>query len=239
MKNSSLLHIHYLSLLAMLAFNPNAISQPSSLYINEFQASNISTLRNPLFFEYSDWLEIYNAGTAGVNIQGFFLSDDPDDPQKWEIPLDSTIHPDGYMLFWADDYNAGIHTNFKLSRSGEFLGLFDPDGNVVDSVSFGYQEDDISYGRLLNDLRTWVYFDEPTPGRANPEAYFEGRSENPLFSVTGGFYPGGQHISLYTDDPAVEIRYSLDGTVPDETDPLYDMPIIIDSTAALRVRSFT
>ena len=78
-------------------------AQPPDIYINEFQASNISTIRNPLNYEYSDWFEIYNSGKEDVNIQGYYFSDDPDDPEKWEVQLDSTVHPGESMLFWADD----------------------------------------------------------------------------------------------------------------------------------------
>ena len=44
--------------------------------------------------------------------------------------------------------SAGWHTNFQLSRGGEYVGLFGPDGQVVDAVTFGEQEVDVSLGRL-------------------------------------------------------------------------------------------
>jgi len=223
----------------ILVFQLPSMAQPVSVVINEIQASNVSTIRNPIFFDYTDWFELYNPGDTGVSIQGYFLTDDPGDPQKWEIKLDSIIHPGGYMLFWADDYDAAIHTNFKLSRSGEFLGLYDPEGNVVDSVRFGYQEDDISYGRVLNDLQTWAFFDVPTPGGPNSGVFLGGRSENPSFSIKGGFYSGAQMVSLSVTDPSVVIYYTVDGTTPDNFDRIYTIPIRIDSTTALRVRSYT
>ncbi len=226
-------------IIIVLVFILPGFSQSPSLLINEIQASNVSTIRNPIFFDYTDWFELYNPSDTGVMIRGYFLTDDPDDPKKWEIQLDSTIHPGGYMLFWADDYDAAIHTNFKLSRSGDFLGLYDPDGNVVDSIHFGYQEDDISYGRILNDLQAWAYFDVVTPGSANPEVYFGDRSEDPSFSIRGGFYSGPQTVILTVIDPAADIYYTLDGTPPDSLDRIYSIPIRIDSTTSLRVRTYT
>jgi hypothetical protein len=223
----------------MLAVSLMGISQQKTLFINEFMASNVTTLRNPLFSEYSDWLELYNAGTSEVNIKGYYLSDNPEEPRKWEIPVDNLISSGGYMLFWADDVDGGTHTNFRLSRSGEFLGLYDPDGNVVDSITFGYQEDDISFGRLLTDLQQWVFFDEPTPGTANPEVYIAGRSADTEFSVPGGFYVNGQNVQLSVPDPSAEIHYTLDGTVPGELDPVYTGPLRIDSTTALRARTIS
>ena len=116
------------------------LAQQPELLINEFQASNISTVRNPYSYDYTDWFELYNAGTAGIEIGGFYLTDDPQEPQKWQIPFDSVIQSGGYMIFWADDVDEYNHTNFKLGRGGEFIGIYDDQGNVIDSVSFGYQE---------------------------------------------------------------------------------------------------
>jgi len=216
-----------------------SIAQPVELYINEFQASNISSVRNPYTGGYTDWFEIYNGGTTGVEIGGFYLTDDPLDPQKWRVPFDSVIHAGGYMVFWADDINEFNHTNFKLGRGGEFIGIYDDQGNVIDSVSFGYQEDDLSYGRRLDDLQAWVFYQIVTPGYANADTYLSGRADNPIFSTPGGYFPGSQSVQLTATDPTVQFHYTFDGTIPTESDPLYTQPIVIDSTTALRVRSFT
>ena len=40
-----------------------------------------------------------------------------------------------------------LHTNFKLSKTGEYLGLYDSNGEVVDEIEFGPQKTDISWGR--------------------------------------------------------------------------------------------
>jgi hypothetical protein len=125
-----------------------------------------------------------------------------------------------------------------LGRSGEYIGLYDTQGNTIDSIHFGYQEDDMSYGRDPNDLDKWVFYHIPTPGEANSEIYYSGRAENPAFSVAGGFHSGSQSIALSTNDPSVRLYYTIDGSVPDESDPLYTQPIIIDTTTALRVRSY-
>ena len=76
-------------------------------------------------------------------------------PTKWRFPvgkpLDTTISAGGYLLIWADNdiTDSGLHANFKLSAGGEEIGLFDVDGStLVDSVVFGQQTADVSYGRF-------------------------------------------------------------------------------------------
>jgi hypothetical protein len=238
MKSASIRYGIFLLIIFSPGINPQCFSQLAELYINEFQASNISSVRNPYTGSFEDWFEIYNAGTVGVEIGGYFLTDDPQNPQKWQIPFDSIVHPDAYIIFWADDIDEFNHTNFKLGRSGEFIGLYDEQGNVIDSVSFGYQEDDISYGRIKNDLQHWAFYETPTPGYANSDVYLTARAESPVFSLTGGFHTGSQSVSLAASDPGIQFYYTLDGTIPDESDQLYTQPIVLDTTTALRIRGY-
>ncbi|MDP8228994.1 MAG: CotH kinase family protein [Candidatus Electryoneaceae bacterium] len=117
--------------------------------INEFLASNVSVNADILDFDdYSDWLEIYNRQDSEIDLSGYFLTDDLNNPLKWKIPAGTTIEPHGYLLFWADGYDdypgtvhtrlswpfdgyitQRYHTNFKLSSLGEQIGLFRTNGN--------------------------------------------------------------------------------------------------------------
>jgi hypothetical protein len=61
-----------------------------------------------------------------------------------------------------------LHTNFKLSAGGEAVGLFDPDGvTEIDSIVFGAQMTNVSYGRYPNGFGPWGFMSAPTPGAAN------------------------------------------------------------------------
>ena len=80
------------------------------------------------------------------------------------------LAPGGYALFWADDdtEQGAFHAGFKLDRSGEEIGLFDSDGRtLIDSISFGPQQEDISYGRSVDGGELWKFLENPTPGAAN------------------------------------------------------------------------
>jgi len=80
------------------------------------------------------------------------------------------LGPGEYILFWADDdeEQGPAHTSFGLSRAGESVALFDIDGKtLLDSVRFGPQASDVSYGRSADGGDTWQSFTTPTPGRSN------------------------------------------------------------------------
>ena len=107
--------------------------QGNQVYLNEFLASNGAVLADAQG-QYDDWIELYNAGPSAVDIGGMFLTDDIDEPVRWQIPNDrpdlTAIPAGGYVLVWADGDtdDAGLHASFKLSSDGEEIALFDTDG---------------------------------------------------------------------------------------------------------------
>lgn len=223
-------------LLSLLAGTGHA--QQQDLYINEFQAANVSSVPTPFSGEFSDWIEIYNAGDQVVELFGFYLTDDRDVPNKWQILVGRQVLPGEYIVFWADGFDNFLRTNFKLKKSGGFIGFYTPDGLVIDSLSYGFQEDNISYGRILFDLNSWAYFDMVTPGSPNPGNYMTGKTPDLMFSLKGGFYSGSQTVSITAESPDIGIHYTVDGRSPGMGDSIYRAPLVIDSTTSLRVRGF-
>ncbi|HPI20786.1 MAG TPA: CotH kinase family protein [Candidatus Kapabacteria bacterium] len=135
--------------------------------INEIMASNETIIKDPQE-EYDDWVELYNRGNENIDLSGMYLSDKVDNPKKWQFPENTIINAGGYLLLWADENSKatpGIHTNFKLSADGEVVLLTDKDANgnsLLDSVSFGGQDADISFGRYPNGTGLF-YKMTPTP----------------------------------------------------------------------------
>ena len=142
--------------------------------INELQASNESTITDPSG-EYDDWIELKNLTAERLYLGGFYLTDDPTEPQQFRIPEGVFIEPKGRLLFWADnDEDQGsLHTNFKLSSGGEYVGLFAPDalpGDVIDEVTFPALDDDAAYARIPDGRGPHVIVTAPTPGGVNGPA---------------------------------------------------------------------
>lgn len=140
------------------------------LFVNEFMAKNDTTILDP-FGELEDWIEIHNADSVAAHMLGYTLTDNYGNPGKWSFP-DTTIAPGGYLLVWADeDSSQGpLHAMFKLDRDGERIGLFHADSAgfaVVDTVTFGYQQADVAFGRLPDGTPAWQTLPRATPGSAN------------------------------------------------------------------------
>ena len=118
--------------------------------ITEFMSANTSVIYDE-DSQSSDWIEIHNPELNAVDLNGYYLTDDPGEPDKWQFPA-LTLPAGGYLIVFASskDRNVGeLHTNFRLStEAGGYLALTDPDGQTLVSGFTDYpgQFDDISYG---------------------------------------------------------------------------------------------
>ena len=153
--------------------------QSQTIQINEFLAANVTNYPDNVDFDdYSDWIELTNTSDETVSLDGYYLSDDPDNPLKWAIPKEAEILANGFLVFRADGFDTGpnqvfrrafspwrefttssYHTNFKLAEEGETVSLA-----RVDTKRFGDQ-DIISLGSV------WRFLDDgsnPGPLWAEP-----------------------------------------------------------------------
>lgn len=78
-----------------------------------------------------------------------------------------------------------------------------------------------------------AYFKEPTPGVANAQAY---TAPTPVVAVSEprGFRSSPFTVTLSCPEPAAQIRYTLDGSVPAPDSTLFTGPIPISQTTVLR-----
>ncbi|MBM3847922.1 MAG: lamin tail domain-containing protein [Verrucomicrobia bacterium] len=149
-------------------------AKPVNVWINEWMASNARTIADPADGDFEDWFELFNASDTIADLSGYTLTDDLVRPQKYVIPPGVQIPPGGFLRVWADEETgqnrAGgdVHAAFRLSGSGEALGLFAPNGVRVDTVVFGRQTDDVSEGRFGDGAAApFLRFSTPTPGFPN------------------------------------------------------------------------
>ena len=205
------------------------------VYISEMLGSNQSG-KKAADGNYYDWVEVHNASSAAVNLKGYGLSNNPKNPAKWVFP-EVTLEPDEYLVVYASGLNQAdgqkkndLHLNFSVSAAGENLFLFDPNGTLVDKLSAGLFQPDVSYGRNPTDER--AYYTEPTPGAANGSGY-AGITAQPRFITTPGIYEGSVAIEL-TAGEGETIHYTTDCTTPTANSPAYSGPIQATKNTVIR-----
>jgi hypothetical protein len=154
----------------------NQTGDRSSLVINEFMADNGVTIASP-DGNSPDWIELYNTGSNTIDLTDMYLTDDLNDPTRWQFPEGTTIGPKEYLIVWADRNGGELYASFGLNANGEEIGLFDSDGlTLIDSVVFLKQIQDVSYGRIPDGGSSWNYLLSATPGYSNQNPSVENKS---------------------------------------------------------------
>jgi len=226
--------------------------------INEFLAANQSGIIDQ-DGDYSDWIEIHNPTQRAINLSSWSLTDDPQEPDKWTFP-DVTLGGQEYLLVFASGKNrkpaqldSELHTNFRLDRDGEFLGLYSISGNrfvdtpvLPDGNRFPAQFRDISFGCRHSqdsgpaDQPVCGYLSVLTPGQPNAETLLWTGLVAPVsFDQERGWYQTPLTLGLSTPTPGATIRYTIDGSEPTETHgTVYVEPIKIATTTIVRAAAF-
>ena len=229
------------------------------LVINEFLAANDGGLSNnqnawfPIANQVSgrtdDWIEIANRSSGPLPLDGWFLTDESANLTRWAFPAGTTVPQNGFIIVYASgngipDANGNLHTNFKLSKGGDYLALVDPMFAVASEFASGgmnypTQDDDISYGlHPVSELP--VYFESPTPGDDN-DTNGQARVADTKFSLKRGYYQTAINVEITTATLGATIYYTTDGTFPiDElgnpgaSAQTYSIPIALNRTTAIR-----
>ena len=117
-----------------------------------------------------EFVEIFNPSDQAIDLEGYFLTDTRRNPTKWRIPRGNEIRPGGFAVFYADGLGRGNHTSFKLSNSGEFIGLFGrmEEGNLpIDGIAYRGMRTGESWGASPDGSKSYRAWKDPTPGARN------------------------------------------------------------------------
>jgi len=145
-----------------------------AVVINEYMSLNQTAHVGVDGETYPDWVELYNASDSDVDLTGWYVSDDPERLDRFELPQGLILPAGETVLLWADDKEddllTGIHLNFKLSAESEsflLIGPEDADFPIVDEVSWTNQAADVSAARVPDGSDTWEDVPMGTPGELN------------------------------------------------------------------------
>lgn len=133
-----------------------------------------------------------------------------------------------------------LHTNFKLDSDGEKVYLSNALNELVDTFDVEEMPVDYSIGRTNDGATSIAYFSDATPGTSNntSQAYTNGIAKLPDFDRKGGFYESAVELVISSEENNAVIRYTTDGSEPEEHSQRYNSPVSIPSTRCIRARVF-
>ena len=208
----------------------------AEIIFSEVMASN-ATFTNGHSY---DWVELYNTEDKDVALDGWLLSNDQYQLDRWAFPKGTVIKRKEYLIVYcagkdAEEKKGVCISNFKLSASGDTLYLTNPTGETTE-LHFGEQFGNVSYGIPYGE-NTWYFLENATPGAQNDSLGFTNRAETPVIETAAGFYTDSVQVVINALD-GCQIRYTTDCSEPTRTSTEYTEPITISATTVVRARAF-
>lgn len=102
-------------------------------------------------------IELLSLANVTLPIGGWYLSDCQSEPKKFRIPTNTTLAPNGFRVFYENQFNPtpGVLPSFSMNGAcGGELHLYEADlaGQLTGrrtSVKFGAAETGVSFGRIF------------------------------------------------------------------------------------------
>ncbi len=238
LKSMTLKRSFFYWVIVVFGLTPCEVLSQAQIVLSEIQITNATTLADE-DGDYGDWVEVWNAGNEYANLEGYSLSDDTQNLQKWIFPQ-WTIAPNERVVVFAsakNRYTDPLHTNFKLN-AGETILLSNSESEILVNV----QIPSLQLGHVFqtNDVgNSWCIATTASPNAENVAECASGYETKPNFEIESGVYNGTQMVAISAVNPNAEIRYTTDGSLPNATSELYTAPLMVDATVTISARCFS
>ena len=233
-------------LLTFVGLFAMVIALNGQVHINEYSAANLENFLDN-YERTEDWIELYNAGEVDVDLSGYHLSDKSHKPGKWEIPEGTIIPANGYLLFWCSGRDEScdgnvFHTNFKLTQTkdDETLLFTMPDETIIDEIPLGLTLVESSRCRSVDGGDDWMICTNPSPGYStNGTNQYTRYTLAPSMNIDAGFYNDSVVVEIINNDPGTTLRYTTNGSNPNDFSQEYTGPIVISETTVIKAAAFS
>lgn len=209
-----------------------SLTDLNGVYISEVCAVNAAKSGK------ADWIELHNASSRDVNLKGWHISDDPDEPERFTFS-DFTLEAGAYKTITASKESTeqkGVTAPFSISASGETLLLFDDSMELRDVFETGALRNGISSGRS-KESSSRVFFTSSTPGAENAAPAAESYALPPVFSSTELYHDDAFQLSIKSASANSTIYYTLDGSKPTTESSVYSEPLTISGNAIVKAKA--
>ncbi len=209
----------------------NAQTVDSPIIINEAMPYADKSYGN----EGWDWLELKNVSGEAVEMSDYYISDDGNELQKWQLPAGALMPGEYKIIYCSGDESLSegykLHCNFSLSSDDEKLFLSDAEGKIADYVHIHDVPANGSMGAMA-DENGLFYFEAPTLGADNENGKRR-ISAPPVLLTEDGVFNGVDSVSAELSANGT-IYYTTDGSLPTLESEQYTAPVSFESTGVLR-----
>jgi len=211
-----------LIILSFLCFFGWRSANAQNIIVNEVMVGNVDVKIDPSY-NYGGWVELYNLSDASYNLGNHYVSDDPNNLKKHQLPRSfGSVGAGRFRVLWFDHYdtgnlyssNANKQVGFKLDPDGGAIYISDPEGNLLLEQSYPPSIPRVSYARTTDGGDEWRYTSTPTPSASNAKSVFaDERLEAPKVDRDATVF--SEAFTVHVDFPeGATLRYTTDGSTP-------------------------
>ena len=197
----------------------------SKLVFNEIMIGNIDQYID-YSWNYGAWAEIYNPTKQNISLDGLYITDDEDDPQKFQLPAGTGVVKAGDFKVIYFDHNSADGTfgdtaykqvRFKLDNSGGMLYLYNADGKLLTSAGYPECIPRCSWARVEDGDEEWGWTGTPTLAASNNGSDFaDFRLDAPYIDTDSRLFT--EPFTIQVSIPqGTTLRYTTNGTTPSLT----------------------
>ena len=204
--------------------------------INEVSGSNDSYVDE--YGKKGDWIELYNTTDKEIDVEGMYLTDNPEKPTKYMITKGDTrantkIPAHGYLVIWCDNKrattNQGLHATFKIDGDGGQVALMAADRSWTDVITYEAHDARTTVGRYPDGGNDVYAMNVTTIGARNLMTSYVTRVDQqgtdvavrPISSANGLriCYGTNQLLVKSEDNQQVSVSiYRTDGTLVEQAE---------------------
>ena len=193
-----------------------------SIIVNEVMVGNVDVKIDPSY-NYGGWVELYNPTETSYNLGSHYVSDDPTNLKKHQLPKNyGSVLAGRFRTMWFDHYdtgtaystNANKQVGFKLDPDGGTLYISNPNGELVLEQSYPPSIPRVSFARTTDGGDEWRYTSTPTVAATNVGSSFaDERLEAPQVDCDATVFsePFTVHVAI---PEGATLRYTKDGSTP-------------------------
>ncbi len=210
-----------------------ADDQHGDLVINEACPFNESY--KYLHGGFYDWVELKNVSSSTINLNNYYVTDDPSEPMKYRLPKKKLQPGKMFTFLCSGDKDLSRYTvcwyDFAFDTNGDCVYIFDSDGELVDKAGIYNVPLRGSIGRIDGEPGFFL-FQKTTPEKPNSTGY-RWRTDMPETHTETGIYDDIVSLSVELSSDGT-IYYTTDGSEPTAASTVYTEPVTLNKTTVIR-----
>ncbi len=140
-----------------------------------------------------EWVELFNRGTAPIDLAGWALDDLADGGSKpYVMPGGMNLAPGQFLVLFRSQ------TGLAFNNDADTVRLLGPDGVELDTFGYTHPRPDRSYSRSVDGAGAWTDAYPPSPGASNLPAT---PTPTPTATATATAFPAGVTLNEILPDP--------------------------------------